>query len=225
MSLPQALALSVAQLGDRAVLRVLAKTVLVTLAIFAGLALLLGTLVAPWLARMSGQDSTLFVVLGTLLGIVAAWLLFRIVALAVIQLFADEVVAAVESRHYPDTTPRKLGLREEAANGLKGALRAIIVNAIAAPFAIALLVTGVGTALLFWAVNAWLLGRELTDMVWLRLRDPDDPGQPVGAGTRFLLGGIIAALLLVPFANLFAPVLGAAAATHLVHGARKRTAP
>jgi uncharacterized protein involved in cysteine biosynthesis len=43
--------------------------------------------------------------------------------------------------------------------------------------------------------------------------------------TRFLLGGAIAALLAVPFANLLAPVLGAAAATHLVHlGLRARDA-
>ena len=32
---------------------------------------------------------------------IAMWLLFRVVALAVLQFFADEVVAAVEARHYP----------------------------------------------------------------------------------------------------------------------------
>ena len=31
------------------------------------------------------------------------------------------------------------------------------------------------------------------------------------------LGGVVAALLMVPFANFLAPVLGAAAAAHLVH--------
>ena len=41
-SLPRALALSIAQLGDRAILRVLAKSAGLTLAIFAGLGAALG---------------------------------------------------------------------------------------------------------------------------------------------------------------------------------------
>ena len=42
----------------------------------------------------------------------------------------------------------------------------------------------------------------------------------MSAGQRFLLGGTIAGIMLVPFANLLAPVLGAASATHMVHRAR-----
>jgi uncharacterized protein involved in cysteine biosynthesis len=36
------------------------------------------------------------------------------------------------------------------------------------------------------------------------------------------LGGAVVALLTVPFVNLVAPVLGAAAATHLVHSRKGR---
>ena len=42
----------------------------------------------------------------------------------------------------------------------------------------------------------------------------------IGAGAG--VGGIVAGMLLIPFANLLAPVIGAAAATHLVHGRRMR---
>ena len=80
----------------------------------------------------------------------------------------------------------------------------------------------IGTALLFWAVNAWLLGRELMDMVWLRHQPSAATAPPLGALTRLALGGIVAGMLLIPFANLLAPVIGAAAATHLVHGRRMR---
>ena len=97
----------------------------------------------------------------------------------------------------------------------------MLANLIALPFAIALLVTGIGTAILFWAVNGWLLGRELQDMVWLRHAEASQSKPPIGFGTRFALGGFIAILLTVPFVNLLAPVIGAAAATHLVHR-RKR---
>ncbi len=103
-------------------------------------------------------------------------------------------------------------------------MRVLAVNAIVLPLALVLLVTGIGTALLLWAANAWLLGRELTEMVWLRHRADTSDLVPVGWPTRFALGGIVAALLIVPFVNLLAPVLGAAAATHLVHRARSKHA-
>ena len=61
------------------------------------------------------------------------------------------------------------------------------------------------------------VGRELEDMVWLRhRRDAADPA-PVGRSERLLLGAAVTALLLLPFVNLLAPILGAAAATHLIH--------
>lgn len=222
-SLPKALALSIGQLGDPAILRVLAKSLTVTLVIF--LALGWGLSFAfDYLLVRAGVDTDSGA--GTLLGIVsallAAWLLFRIVALFVLNFFADDVVRAVEARHYPQfaDAARSLPLREELRNGFGSALRAIAVNLIALPIAIMLLVTGVGTALLFWAVNAWLLGRELQDMVWLRHRKDAHDIAPISGGTRFLLGGIVAAMLLVPFLNLLAPVIGAASATHLVHRGR-----
>jgi uncharacterized protein involved in cysteine biosynthesis len=207
-------------LAQPAGLKVMAKSEALTLALFA----LLG-----WggsYAMEAGLDALGLdpagrwgIVLAALLTIVAMWLLFRIVALAVLQFFADEVVAAVERRAYPAAAARarKLGLTEEIRVGLGGALRALAVNLLALPFALALTVTGVGTALLFWAVNAWLLGRELSDMVWLRHRTAPDAPVPGAGAERFLLGGMVAALLVVPFVNFVAPVLGAAAATHLVH--------
>ncbi len=128
-------------------------------------------------------------------------------------------------RHYPAALAqaRRLGWREEARDGAKGAIRALLANAIALPFALILLVTGIGPALLFWAVNAGLLGREFDEMVWRRHRhDPGAPS-PMSRSERLLLGGIVAALLIVPFINLLAPLIGAATATHLLH--RKGTAP
>jgi uncharacterized protein involved in cysteine biosynthesis len=223
--LPSAFALALAQLGDPRILRVLAKSLLVTLAIFA-LAGWLGSYAFEYLlARMNvDEGGALSGLLALVATVIAAWVLFRIVALAVLQFFADDVVLAVEAKHYPAAaaTARKLSFAEDARNAAAGLLRAVIVNLIALPVALLLLVTGVGTALLFWAVNAWLLGRELQDMAWLRHRPNPDAAPPLTALTRFALGGIVAALLLVPFANLLAPVLGAAAATHLVHSRKPR---
>lgn len=224
-SLPRALALSVGQLGDPAILRVLAKTALITLAIFALLAWALSYAFAAALAWAGIDDGsgmgTLLAILATVIG---AWLLFRFVALAVLQFFADEIVRAVEARHYPDEAAlaRNVPLREEISNSLRATTRAVLLNLAVLPLALLLVITGVGTALLFGVLNAFLLGRELQDMVWLRHRTDQAERAPVGAGLRFALGGVVAMLLLVPFVNLLAPVIGAASATHLVHGTRRR---
>ena len=151
--------------------------------------------------------------------ILAGWLLWRVVALAVLQFFADEVVNAIEARDYPALAAqaRKLGWRAELARGLGGAGRALLFNLLALPVALLLLVTGVGAPLVFIAVNAVLLGRELQDMVWLRHRPSPDSPSPLSAVERLVLGGVIAVLLTVPIANFAAPFLGAACAVHLIH--------
>ena len=220
-SLPTSLLRGAGALAERAVLRLLAKTMALTVAIFLALGWLGEMVVDDALAALGlATDYGASVLISVLLMLLAAWLLFRVVAVAVLQFFADEVVTAVERRSYPAAAEaaRKLGLAEEARVALGGAGRALLANLLALPLALLLLPTAIGPAIVFWAVNAWLLGRELVDMVWLRHRPTPGAPSPVGKAERFLLGGAIAALFMVPFANLLAPVLGAAAATHLVHG-------
>ncbi|MXP30999.1 hypothetical protein GRI94_18165 [Erythrobacter jejuensis] len=226
---------AIGQLGDPAILRVLAKSILATLVIFAALFALLwialDSVIEGWIASYADNDysDTIATALAVIIGVIAGWLLFRIVALAVIQFFADEIVLAVERKHYPDAalTARDLPFSESLRDSLRGVGRALLVNLAVMPIAAILLVTGIGTFLLFWFVNAWLLGRELQDLAWARHREPGQApkGQtmPVPGPIRFLLGGAVAGLLAVPFINLLAPVVGAATATHLVHSRASRS--
>ncbi len=221
----RSLTLALRQLADPAVLRVLAKSVGLTVIIFAMLGVALFQLVLEAAAQMGFATQTEATYLVTLiLTLLAAWFLFRIVAIAVLQFFADEVVLAVERKHYPQAaaSARKLPFREDLANSLKGAGRAILFNMLALPFALVLLFTAIGPAVVFVTVNAVLLGRELTDMPWLRHRGGAEEVSPVGADERLILGGVIAGMMLVPFANLLAPLVGAAAGTHLFQIARQR---
>jgi uncharacterized protein involved in cysteine biosynthesis len=219
------LLLALGQFADPKVLRILLKSLAVTLVLFAAVA------VGGWYAldallAWAGLGDALFAGAGPLRGLASLllallglWLAWRIVALAVIQFFADEVVQAVEARQYPDAalTARDLPVREQLSTSLAAAMRALAVNLVALPFALILLITGIGAPLLFWLVNAVLIGRELQDMVWLRHRQgPQDPA-PVGRAERLILGGAVAALLALPLVNFIAPLLGAAAATHLIH--------
>lgn len=220
MSLPRALALAIGQLGDRAILAVLGKTALATLALFAAFgmglyAMLTALLPADFAAGASGL-SALAAVIVTL---VAGWFLFRVVALFVLQFFGEDVVRAVERRHYPDAahSHRALGFAEELRQALRSLARTLLANAAALPVAALLLLTGFGPALVFLAVNAVLVGRELQDLAWLPHRNDGDAVPPVGGITRVLLGAVVVALLAIPFVNLLAPIVGAATATHLVH--------
>ena len=203
-----AFALAIGQLADPRVLRLLAKSIALTVLLLGAL----GALGLWWLDNAFALIAML----------AAAWLLWRVIAFAVLQFYADEVIAVVEARYYPAAfaLARPLGWRAELSRSARSAVRAIAWNIAALPFALALLVTGFGTAIVFWAANAWLLGRELTDMVWLRQpRDPDAPS-PLSALKRFTLGGLVAGLLIVPLVNLLVPFIGAAMATHLIHRER-----
>ncbi|MEH3121422.1 MAG: EI24 domain-containing protein [Sphingomonas phyllosphaerae] len=220
----RAFLLSLHQLGDPAILRVLAQSLAITLGIF----VLLGG-AAWWLidAALAGVTwhGTLAGVAATVLTVLGGWLLFRAVAMLVVGLFADTIVAAVERRHYPAAlaSARPVSVARGVRMGVASAARFVAANLLAAPVYVALLVTGIGTAAAFFVVNGWLLGRDLGEMVAARhlpaaaMRD----WRAATADRRFALGLAATGLFVVPLVNILAPVLGAAMATHLFHGARR----
>lgn len=221
----RALALSVAQLGDPVFLRVLAKSLALTLLLFAaggyGLYWLLVSLFA-WLGWNGAGGGLAAAVGAVLLATVAGWLLFRAVAVAVISLFSDEVLAAVERRHYPDRAAAAVpaGWFEQIEAGAASMLRAIGWNLVALPFYILLVPTGLGTPILVFAVNALLLARDLGDLVALRHvpRGARRDWLRATRDRRIRLGLVAAGLFVIPVVNLLAPILGAAMAAHLLHG-------
>ena len=129
------------QLADPAVLRVLFKSLGVTIMAFA---LLAG---AGWfgfdaLLGWAGLDDTLFAGAGDLRALASMllvigwlWLSWRIVAMTVIQFFAEDVVRAVEARHYPQaaSAARDLPVAEQVKTGLGSAGRALLFNLTSAP--------------------------------------------------------------------------------------------
>jgi CysZ protein len=219
----RALFLSIAQLGDRAVLGVLTRSLAVTLAI------LLAIGAGWWFALdagfewVSGEPDRhgYLMALAIILAFLSGWLLFRVIAIGVLGIFADGVVEAVERRHYPDAAlkARPLPFARAMRMSVVSGVRAVLVNILVLPAAAGLVLTGVGMPLLFLLANGWLLGRDLGDMVAVRhLPRGELPGWRRDTRVpRFVLGLGIAALLLVPVLGLLAPVLGAALATHLFH--------
>jgi len=222
------LLLAIGQLADPRIIRIMLKSLAVTLVLFAAV-VWGGWYLIDWALAGAGLGDTLFPgaeeirgLASLLMALLGLWLAWRIVAMAVIGFFADEVVQAVEARSYPERAgqARDLPVAEQLSTSIRAASRALLVNLAALPFALVLIVTGIGPALLFLFVNAVLVGRELQDMVWLRHRRFRGDPAPTGMGERFLLGGAVAALLALPLVNFIAPVLGAAAATNLIHRRR-----
>ncbi|MFA6113008.1 MAG: EI24 domain-containing protein [Sphingomonas sp.] len=219
--------LSVGQLGDPKIIKVFLKSLGVTLVLLAlfGVAMWYGAqgLVA-WMG--AGVETGGWVGVATvLLWLSVAFFLFRAIAIAVVGIFADDVVAAVEAKHYPEALAeaRDVPFGRSVRMGLGSAGRLILINLAVSPLYLLLLITGVGTALLFFIVNGWLLGQDLGEMV--AARHVPHKGMKNWRGStsfqRFTLGLAGTALFLVPILNLVAPVLGAAMATHLFHGRRR----
>jgi len=146
--------------------------------------------------------------------------MFRVVAIAVLQVFGDDIIMAVERKYYAHVadSAKPVGFQRGLAMGLKSLARAVLLNLVALPVYIALLFTAIGLPIAFLIVNALLLGRDLQEMVVARHSvNLKDPRWTLSFTTRFGLGLVAAGLFLIPFVNLLAPIIGASMAAHLVH--------
>lgn len=219
----QAFARSITQLTDRTILAILLKVILLTLLLFVifGVVAYFGLVwLFTWLSWTDGGFAA--AAAAAIIAILTGLLLFRIVAIFVLNIFADDIVDAVERRYYPDRaeTANPPGYSVGVKMGIASVGRALGYNILAIPIYIVLLVTGIGAPIAFFSVNAILLGRDLQDMVAARhISDFHnlDASWALPRIERFFLGLITALLLAIPFVNFLAPILGAAMATHLVH--------
>ena len=196
--------------------RALFGSILATLAVFAGLHLLVSWGIEhlrpeshPWLLWP-------LEILGNFAVLALTWLLFPAVATTILSLFLDGVLARLEAQHYPALPPsRGMPLATVLASGGRLLGLTIGLNLLALPI---YLLVPVINPLLFYGVNGYLLGREYFDLVALRRLD----GIAATAlwrerrGRWLLAGAAIAALLSLPIVNLAAPLVAASFMLHLV---------
>jgi CysZ protein len=220
----QAIAMAFESLADRRVQRLLLRVILLTLLAF----VILGF--AMWWAMSIGMGwigldrigigadnaSVFGAFLAAATTIFSTLLLFRIVAVAITWVFADDIIDAVEDRHYPKhaMTGKRPGLVSGAGMALRSVARVIGYNLLALPVYILLLFTGIGTAIAFLLVNALLLGRDLEDMLVARHGKEHGTMRKL---PRLLLGLTGTVGMMVPFFNLIVPVLATATAVHMAH--------
>ncbi|GAB5469270.1 MAG: EI24 domain-containing protein [Rhodospirillales bacterium] len=218
-----ALLRSLTQLGDPKILRVLFLSVLVALGLF-----ILATLLVMWLTSFippTGTEwldewlSPLINVSTPIAMLIAGYFVFPALVTIGLGFFLDDVMAAVESRHYPKRpATRQVGTIEDLWIGVRLLAVMVVVNIAILPLYIGLLITGIGAPLLYLGVNAYLLGREYFELVSIRhmTRRDMDGKRKEHSLLCFLAGFIIACLFFVPILNFFAPIVGAALMTHVV---------
>ena len=163
----------------------------------------------------AAADGLVSAAVAVLIVLVCGWLLFRAIAMAIVSFFADAIVIAIERASYPDrhATARTVPIGEGLRIALRSLLRTIGWNLVALPFYGLLVMTGIGAPLLFLLVNAYLLGRDLADLVESR-----HPGvRKFSSAERWQVGFVSALLFVPPVVNLLAPVWSVAMATHMFH--------
>ncbi len=216
------------QLPSAAFLKLLAGALAVTLvvtgpflALFAAIAWLVelltpASLSLPWLGEVS--------FLGVFTqGLVSktAWVFWTYVmaplAIAVMGLFLESVVEAVEARHYPALAPVR---RRPWLRVLGQALWFfLLMLAVSLGALIASLFAGFLAPLVFVAANGYLIGREYYETVALRRLGEAEARRRTRQHLPLLwaLGAVLAVALNLPWVNLAVPLVGVAAYTHLFH--------
>jgi CysZ protein len=206
---------ALAQLGDPAFRQPLLLGLAAAAAVFAALwAAILWTLTKTSVFDTAWLDTVLDA-FGGLAAIILTFLLYPAVVAAVMGLFLERAIIAVERRHYPAMpAPRSASTTEQLGRSLRLVVLALLLNLLALPIYLIPFLNLV----VFYALNGYLLGREYFEMVAQRRLDPPALRQlwrQRRAGILML--GIGAAFIsTIPVVNLAAPLIAAAAMTHQV---------
>ena len=216
-----AIAKTFGQLSDPPIRGVIGKTIGLAILAYV-LFVVLVYLLIGWLSGLSGWLEGLAQFGGVFFAIVIAWFIFPSVAAGIAGIFADEVIDAVEAKHYPGLPPaHPVPVLEAVLDGLKLVAISLVVNIAALP----LLVIPPVYVIFTWVVNGWLLGREYFEMVAFRRMDRASAHEIHRRHNRtFTIAGVIIAVCLtVPIVNLLAPVLGAAFMVHIARNVLNHT--
>lgn len=209
------------QMGDPKFRSVLLRGIGLTVLLLAGVTwgvqfLLPDSVSLPWFGEILWLSSLLSgFVLVAMIGL--SVILMVPVASLFTGFFLDQVMDAVETKHYPGLEPANsvsFGETLIDALGFLGVL--VVVNLLAL---IVYLLSTLAAPLVFWAVNGVLLGREYFQMVAMRRLGRAGAKQlrARNRGQIWLAGALMAIPLTVPILNLVIPVLGVATFTHLFH--------
>ena len=216
------------QLGDPPVKRVIWRVGLWTAAIYLLVGFVLWSVIAGFDPTMSFAfipflwlkgllvwiTGIVFGVLGVFVFFAVFWLLFAVIVQLVAGFYLEDIVAAVEARHYPDLPPARGQTAGAAAlNATRYFAMLVFLNLLAMP----LYLIPLFGVLVFYLVNGYLMGREYFELVALRRIDGSAAKtlRQAHRGQVFGAGLLTTVLFSLPVVNLVAPIIAAAAMVHL----------
>lgn len=160
--------------------------------------------------------------LGSAAVIILTWLLFPGVVIGIMRLLLDDVVEAVERKHYPALPPAKgESIGSIILTSLSFLAQLLIFNAIILIF----IFIPPLFPFVFYAVNGYILGHEFFELIALRRLDRSET-RALWQKLRwrfFLPGAVVAFLLTVPIVNLLMPIIAVATMVHLFEAWRPVT--
>lgn len=201
--------------------KTLGLTVLALIALWFGITSLFEAFALPPLQEMLPELPTWAGWIGLLAAVFAGLalalglgLLIAPVTAIIAGFFLDDVAEIVEREDYPlDPPGRALSMTTVAFVSIKFLCLVIVGNLFAL---LLLLIPGVNIAA-FFIVNGYLLGREFFEFAAMRFRTEAEAKalRRRHAGTVFIAGLLIAAVLSVPIVNLLTPLFAAAMMVNL----------
>ncbi len=227
----RAFIIAVRQLGDPPIRRVIWRIGLWTAAIYLLVAIALWSVIAGidptasfgfipfiWLKSLLVWIAGVVVgVLGVFAFFAVFWLLFVVIVQLVAGFYLEDIIVAVEARHYPDLPPAiRQSVSGAVINGVQYFAMLVLLNLLAMPF---YLIPLIGV-LIFYLVNGYLIGREYYESVALRRIDARSAKalRQAERGKVFGAGLITTVLFSLPILNLVAPVVATAAMVHIFEG-------
>ncbi len=145
---------------------------------------------------------------------------FPPIATIFMSLYLDDVVDAVEDKHYPDhKAGKRLGVSHLAYLALRLAFMIILLNIIVIPLYIFFFWLPFVPLIIFYTLNSYLLGWGYYEMVAVRHLGIKEASRHRKSIRGQVLGGgfMITLLYTLPVINLTAPILGAAILAHIFH--------
>jgi len=209
--------ISVSQLPDPAFRRVIFKAISLSVSVFVLLVVIF------WLVLSETNFFTFWLfeafsdIFGGITAIVIAWLLFPTLASFFITLFLEDIVEAVENRHYPSVVLEKIN--NPSATFIVSSrftVIALFLNILVIPFYFFTILFPPLGIFVFYCLNGYLLGREYFELVSLRHVKMEDIAS-IRQSNRwelFLFGLVTTFLFTIPIINFLAPILGVAGMTH-----------
>ena len=217
---------AIGQLLDPSMRRVLKISILASIVAFTILWFLAGALLTMIHVAAFGWLDYVIDLAGGVATLMITWLLFPAVVTLISELLAEDICRAVEAKYYPGQPPaREQRVSEMIIESIRFMVVVVIVNLVAMPIYLLLLLLPPLNLFVFYAVNGYLLSREYFELVANRRLEASAARTLAREkrGRLFFAGAVIAFVMTIPVVNLVAPILAISVMVHLFEAWRPET--